>query len=246
MGNKMGQYVDPFSPIFPIRLSQYFNQLKGSDGKMGKKQCLQFMKDLQRSSTVQYSQKVALNVFREIDSTGEGLDSFQFEKFVTYTINQSSNSFILLFPFLSNDVKIKKSLFFHVHFVGHNANGRRKTEANPLSETFNFGVVVFEKEGGRAIQPQDVNYVGDATNEDGTLVLTKAKTFTRGSVWLKEQVCIENGFCTSFKFKIDRSHGADGFAFVMQKDSEKALGAHGGGLGYSGLFQCLAIEFDTF
>ena len=43
-----------------------------------------------------------------------------------------------------------------------------------------------------------------------------------------------------------RSRGADGFAFVIQSQSETALGLPGKGLGYEGINNSLAVEFDTF
>ena len=40
--------------------------------------------------------------------------------------------------------------------------------------------------------------------------------------------------------------GADGFAFVIQNENSDALGGGGGGIGYAGLNQFVAIEFDTW
>lgn len=72
----------------------------------------------------------------------------------------------------------------------------------------------------------------------------------------------QEGFETTFAFKltdpssictvmddVDTScqpRGADGLAFVVQTDGIAALGEGGGGLGYSGLKEALAIEFDSF
>jgi hypothetical protein len=43
-----------------------------------------------------------------------------------------------------------------------------------------------------------------------------------------------------------RSRGADGFAFVIQNQDALALGRRGSGLGYEGIKNSLAVEFDTF
>ena len=43
-----------------------------------------------------------------------------------------------------------------------------------------------------------------------------------------------------------RSTGGDGFAFVLQVDSPDALGTPGMGLGYDGIENSIAIEFDTY
>jgi hypothetical protein len=42
--------------------------------------------------------------------------------------------------------------------------------------------------------------------------------------------------------------GADGFAFVLHEDEKgsRALGKKGGGMGYEGLSNALAVEFDTY
>jgi hypothetical protein len=62
---------------------------------------------------------------------------------------------------------------------------------------------------------------------------------------------VQNGFETTFTFKIDSldgTAGADGFAFVIQNDSARlnAIGGFGMDLGYGGIKNSLAIEFDMF
>lgn len=70
------------------------------------------------------------------------------------------------------------------------------------------------------------------------------------------------GFDTSFVFELAnpsticrfmddvqtncRSRGGDGFAFVVQNEQEIALGSGGMELGYGGISNALAIEFDTW
>ena len=75
------------------------------------------------------------------------------------------------------------------------------------------------------------------------------------------------GFSTEFSFRVvprdeDKSpgpckwvdhsegkcarRGGDGFAFVVQNYSPKALGSGGGGLGYSGISNAVVVEFDTW
>ena len=43
-----------------------------------------------------------------------------------------------------------------------------------------------------------------------------------------------------------RARGADGFAFVLQNDRRFALGEGGMSLGYGGIANSLAVEFDTY
>ncbi len=72
---------------------------------------------------------------------------------------------------------------------------------------------------------------------------------------------IREGFEVTFTFRITnpsikckfmddvythcKSRGADGFAFVVQNQSPWALGEVGMGLGYQGIVNSLAVEFDT-
>jgi len=61
---------------------------------------------------------------------------------------------------------------------------------------------------------------------------------------------VNKGFTTYFKFQIHTAFicctPADGLAFVVQNSSATALGTGSGGLGYSGIPNSLAVEFDTF
>ncbi|KAJ3067660.1 peptide-N4-(N-acetyl-beta- glucosaminyl)asparagine amidase, partial [Quaeritorhiza haematococci] len=62
----------------------------------------------------------------------------------------------------------------------------------------------------------------------------------------------ENGLVLEFGFRVTNSEGrdadggADGFAFVLQSESGKAVGEGGCGLGYQGIRKCLAVEFDMY
>jgi len=101
--------------------------------------------------------------------------------------------------------------------------------------------------------------------------LTPSNPTKVGSVWYREEVPINNGFDTYFTFQItDHSkectlhrdqyftpvnhrtcsvHGADGFAFVIQRESANstdALGQNGGQIGFGGIANSIAIAFDTW
>ncbi|MGB7846594.1 MAG: L-type lectin-domain containing protein [Candidatus Acidiferrum sp.] len=71
------------------------------------------------------------------------------------------------------------------------------------------------------------------------------------SVELPVPLPLANGFSTTFTFQITAPAGigsADGIAFVVQNDptGTSALGGGGGGIGFAGLTESFAIEFDTF
>ena len=76
-----------------------------------------------------------------------------------------------------------------------------------------------------------------------------------GSAWNMTQQPVASGFSTTFRFQItqltginddDGNNGGDGFAFGIQNSSGTALGATGGGMGYGGITNSVAVEFDTF
>jgi len=52
-------------------------------------------------------------------------------------------------------------------------------------------------------------------------------------------------FTTNFSFQMT-SAAADGMAFVIQNGSATALGAAGGGLGYEGIGNSVAVKFDIY
>jgi len=95
-----------------------------------------------------------------------------------------------------------------------------------------------------------------------SLRLTPSLARQSGAVWYGRQLNVEEGFDTVFSFRISspslrcgqmddaythcRSRGGDGLAFVIQEQNPKALGAGGAGLGYTGISNSIAIEFDTF
>lgn len=94
------------------------------------------------------------------------------------------------------------------------------------------------------------------------LRLTASDSFLTGSAWYPRQMNVREGFETSFTFRIAnpstfctnmddtytncRSRGGDGFAFVVQNDQAIGIGSGGMELGYGGLRNALAVEFDTW
>ena len=94
------------------------------------------------------------------------------------------------------------------------------------------------------------------------LRLTPSEARQSGSAWYRRKVNVKEGFDTTIKFEISnpsqrcdrlddvntycRSRGADGFAFVIQNVGFTSLGNAGSGLGYEGIDNALAIEFDTY
>ena len=96
----------------------------------------------------------------------------------------------------------------------------------------------------------------------GALRLTPSFARKSGAAWYPRVMNVREGFDTTFKFRISnpsmvcqtmddvytncRSRGADGFAFVIQNFDSLALGKAGMEMGYGGIMNSLAVEFDTF
>jgi len=69
------------------------------------------------------------------------------------------------------------------------------------------------------------------------------------TAWYNVKQNLGDGFVTRFQYQMTWSgNPGDGFAFVIQNASQgtAAIGSSGGGLGYSGIANSLAIEFDTY
>lgn len=94
-----------------------------------------------------------------------------------------------------------------------------------------------------------------AVAQAGVLRLTplEAATPAAFSAWHRLRQDVNGGFQTRFRFRItpNGGDGAEGFAFVIQNESNSSLGASGAALGYggtterTGITNSLAVEFDT-
>jgi len=89
-----------------------------------------------------------------------------------------------------------------------------------------------------------------AVTANGDMRLTPAQLNQGGAAFSKAAVSLGAGatFSTSFQFRMSQAGGwnpADGLTFVLAKANE-GLGDTGIGLGYAGVKNSVAIEFDTF
>ncbi len=91
---------------------------------------------------------------------------------------------------------------------------------------------------------------GSASQTGTSLQLTPNQNNLSGTAFLKRPLAIDanTSFSTQFQFQLTGgTNGADGLTFVLQNSSSglSAIGSTGGGLGYQGIGNSLAIEFDT-
>lgn len=90
---------------------------------------------------------------------------------------------------------------------------------------------------------------GDAVITNGYLRLTPDEQNKKGSAYYRNIIPLPNNgyFSTYFIFRIiSTTSRADGFTFVIQPNSNTALGVGGGLLGYGTIDNSIAVEFDTF
>ncbi len=74
------------------------------------------------------------------------------------------------------------------------------------------------------------------------LQLTDGGTNETASAYFTTPVSVES-FTTDFDFQLTQAV-ADGFTFVLQNQGLSSVGSAGGGLGYAGLAQSVAVKFD--
>lgn len=76
--------------------------------------------------------------------------------------------------------------------------------------------------------------------------LTIPEAFTKGSVWNKNMINLENPFSYQFKIFLGcDTIGADGLTFALQADSS-AIGNDGAGIGFNGIDSSLGVVIDTY
>lgn len=104
--------------------------------------------------------------------------------------------------------------------------------------------------------PLKIIFVDNAVRVGNYIQLTPPNVNRAGAIWYSEPIPVISGFKTEFSFRLrsgsnntceDNSiPGADGLAFVIQNFIPYAIGNVGGGIGYDGIPNSVAIEFDTF
>ena len=87
---------------------------------------------------------------------------------------------------------------------------------------------------------------GAQTTGDDVLRLADDNHNSLGGVWYGQRQLTSVAFETTFDYQL--SGGSDGFAFVIQNDSDgtTALEGPASDIGYEGLTNCLAVEFDSW
>ncbi|MDA3843885.1 MAG: T9SS type A sorting domain-containing protein [Candidatus Kapabacteria bacterium] len=103
---------------------------------------------------------------------------------------------------------------------------------------------------------EHLDFVGKAQKRDSVIHLTRSMLKESGGIWIDDKVNVADGFTASFAFRLIDGHdasipeaspeGADGIAFVIQNSEKNALGRIASAMGYAGIKNSIAIEYDTF
>jgi WD40 repeat protein len=146
-------------------------------------------------------------------------------------------------PILSNAKSIQSGKYYLYATVG-----------NVNSDTLSIDISI----STFLVSPGDSSliFVGTAVKMDKYIKLTNPVKWDGGSIWLKNRFSVKQDFVTTFKFRYKYGNndgnddgslpGADGIAFVMQNHNYPVLGVKGGSMGYTGITNSLAIEFDLY
>jgi Legume lectin domain/Chitobiase/beta-hexosaminidase C-terminal domain len=117
------------------------------------------------------------------------------------------------------------------------------------SETYNLqsqtgGPSTISFGGGFGSAQNSFSLNGSAALSDGVLQLTNGGSSEAGSAWFNSAQNITQ-FTNDFAFQLVNPN-ADGMTFTIQNAGLSALGNWGGGLGYSGIGNSVAVKFDLY
>ncbi|WP_241483433.1 L-type lectin-domain containing protein, partial [Kordia zhangzhouensis] len=91
--------------------------------------------------------------------------------------------------------------------------------------------------------------LGDANDIGGDCFeITENINNQSGAVWSGSPINMLNDFVIEFRgfFGTNDANGADGITFILKNSSTPEIGNLGGGMGYEGINNSIAVEFDTW
>jgi hypothetical protein len=90
------------------------------------------------------------------------------------------------------------------------------------------------------------NNIGSAAIASDVLTLTDNGSHQARCAFYNTKISFSSGFTAQFTYTASGNKGADGAAFVIQNSAVTALGATGGGLGYTGIDTSLAVAINIY
>ncbi|MBI3208154.1 MAG: hypothetical protein HYZ37_04530 [Candidatus Solibacter usitatus] len=145
--------------------------------------------------------------------------------------------------------------YAYVGDVNHsNSSGSATVTINPAPPSGGFAFTNFSNLSQISLRGSSGQVENQLRLIKGTASPYNAGTYAVGAAWYQYPVTISSGFTTTFQFKVTQattSGIADGFAFVIQKNPAGKIflgggDTQGGYLGYNGMTNSLAVEFDTY
>jgi hypothetical protein len=128
-----------------------------------------------------------------------------------------------------------------INNVGQGNNSAQASGTTPAGPTYTINFSNGFSGAGSALQTN-----GAAQVVGNTLALTNGGTNEVSSVFDTTAQNVAS-FTTQFDFQLTGTWPlGDGFTFVIQGAGTSAIGGGGGGLGYSGIANSVAIKFDLF
>ena len=103
-----------------------------------------------------------------------------------------------------------------------------------------------------------LNFAGTAVQAGSNIDLTSNAGNQAGAIWRTDRQAVAGGWTAQFTFVITQrgggttlttpplESGADGIVLVIQNVNATQLGTSGGSIGYGGIANSVAIEYDTF
>ena len=91
--------------------------------------------------------------------------------------------------------------------------------------------------------------IGDTVDIGGDCFeITQNVNSQSGAVWSGTPVDVTEDFVVEFRgfFGTNDANGADGITFILKNTQAPEIGSLGGGMGYEGIGNSLAVEFDTW
>jgi len=182
-----------------------------------------------------------------IDTGGKGYNIlYSFEGYPNDAGNAPLHEGLLLFNNSLYGMSIKGgisdmgTIFYYV--IQQSMSAKDSCDSNYV-EYSNFG------------NSKEISLNSAAKMNNSEIRITPASNNLSGSIFYEQPLKITNGFHTEFSFRFSDGFndvpdgsppGADGIAFVIQATNPGYYGKTGGGLGYSGIPNSLAVEFDAY
>ena len=119
------------------------------------------------------------------------------------------------------------------------------TPANHAPEAVPDTGISITENGGVAVSFSPI--LNASAGVGGEYIITQAVNYQLGALWSDSKISLNTSFTISAELYFGANgDGADGFSFIIQNQSKTVIGEVGGGLGYQGIANSVAIEFDTY